>query len=221
MGTVAVELFDSQTVFFIGLAKINELTAQFIDNFFRHRRIDLGRLIYRDHAGRALSRYFHNVVSFGLGGEVDARVNRSTKACGGFVSFVWATLVSLVRYQRKCIHLRVDDHFDREVRVWNVAVANGGYHGGGMHVAPGADPEDGLFQVTVIGDLSLAQVVANLPRLYNGRIYGHEKIWRVTGKRITASAAQPVLLDMDGEQPGRLPVIIEMVPAALSLICNG
>jgi diacylglycerol kinase family enzyme len=37
----------------------------------------------------------------------------------------------------------------------DVVVANGQYHGGGMWVAPGADPSDGLFHVTIIGDFSL------------------------------------------------------------------
>ena len=56
------------------------------------RAFDLGRLRFRDHGGRTVDRYFHNIASFGLGGEVDARVNRTTKAFGPFLSFIWATL---------------------------------------------------------------------------------------------------------------------------------
>jgi len=182
--------------------------------------IDVGRLTYRDHKGRASCRYFHNLVSFGLGGEVDERVNRTSKVFGGFVSFIWATIVSILLYDKKSILLRVDDEFHEEVTGWNVAVANGQYHGGGMWVAPGANLSDGLFQVTVIGDLRLAEVFWNLPRLYNGKIYEHPKIRRLTGRRIEASSFQRVLLDMDGEQPGRLPAVIEIVPSAIRIICD-
>jgi YegS/Rv2252/BmrU family lipid kinase len=186
----------------------------------RNRKIDLGKLTYRDHGGRESYRYFHNVLSFGLGGEVDACVNRTSKIFGGFLSFIWATLISILRFKKKQVQLRVDDFFDEKVTIWNVAVANGQYHGGGMRVAPGAEINDGLFQVTVIGDLSIPEVFWNLPRLYNGKIYEQKKITKLIGRRVVASSTQAVLLDMDGEQPGRLPVVIEMLPSALSIICD-
>ncbi|MFH1242113.1 MAG: diacylglycerol kinase family protein [Pseudomonadota bacterium] len=184
----------------------------------RFRRIDLGKITFRDHEGHTSSRYFHNVLSFGLGGEVDERVNKTTKVFGGFVSFIWATLISILLYDTKKIQLRVDDHFHEEVKGWNVAVANGRYHGGGMYVAPGASIDDGLFQVTVIGDLSKPAVFWNLPRLYNGKIYEHKKIRKLTGRRVEAFSEQRVLLDMDGEQPGQLPAVIEIVPSVLPII---
>ncbi|MBW1715998.1 MAG: diacylglycerol kinase family lipid kinase [Deltaproteobacteria bacterium] len=182
------------------------------------RPIDLGRLQYRDHNGNSAYRYFHNVTSFGLGGEVDERVNRTTKAFGGFVSFIWAMLISLLIYDKKRIHLRVDDSFDQEVMIWNVVVANGQYHGGGMWVAPDAIVDDGLFHVTVLGDLTLSKVFLNLPNLYNGKIYQVKKVTALVGKRVEAYSDQRVLLDVDGEQPGQLPVTIEIVPKALPLI---
>jgi len=182
------------------------------------RAIDLGLLRYKDLQGRPASRYFHNLTSFGLGGEVDERVNRTTKALGGFVSFIWATLISLLIYDKKRVHLIVDNSFEQEVMTWNIAVANGQYHGGGMRVAPGAAVDDGLFHITVIGDLSLPQVFLNLPKLYNGKILEVEKVFSLTGKRIEAHSDQRVLLDVDGEQPGQLPVSIEIMPGALHLI---
>jgi diacylglycerol kinase (ATP) len=183
------------------------------------RIIDLGRIRYQDRRDNSsYHRYFHNIASFGLGGEVDERVNRTTKALGGFLSFIGATLVSLLKYDKKKIHLKVDDAFDGEVNAWNIAVANGQYHGGGMLVAPGAQVDDGLFQVTVIGDLTLPEVFLNLPKLYNGKIYEVAKVRSFVGKRVEASSDQKVLLDVDGEQIGTLPVVIEIVPRAISLI---
>jgi diacylglycerol kinase family enzyme len=129
-----------------------------------------------------------------------------------------ATLISLVRYEGKRIHLRVDDHFDEEVVVLNVAVANGQYHGGGMWVAPGADPSDGLFHVTIIGDLSLPEVFYYLPKLYNGKILQVKKVRSLTGRKVEALSDERVLLDVDGEQPGRLPVKIEIIPSALRIL---
>jgi len=72
--------------------------------------------------------------------------------------------------------------------------------------------------VTVLGDLTLSKVFLNLPNLYNGKIYQVEKVTTLVGKRVEAYSDQRALLDVDGEQPGQLPVVIEMVPGALPLI---
>ena len=182
------------------------------------RPIDLGRIKYADHHGRYAYRYFHNVTSFGLGGEVDGRVNRTTKLFGGFISFIWATLISILIYNKKRIHLRVDNGFEQRVKSWNVVVANGQYHGGGMWVAPAASVDDGLFQITIVGDLSLAEVFRHLPKLYNGKLFQLDKVDTLAGKRVEASSDQRVLLDVDGEQPGRLPAVIDIVPGSLLLV---
>jgi len=184
----------------------------------RARPIDLGRLHYTAHEGESRTRYFHNLTSFGLGGEVDERVNKSGKKLGGFLSFIIATFVSLVLYEKKSIRLRVDDHFDEEVVVLNVAVANGQYHGGGMWVAPGADPSDGMFHVTIIGELSLPEVFYYLPKLYNGKILQVKRVRSLTGKKVEAFSEGRVLLDVDGEQSGCLPATIEILPSAMRIL---
>ena len=184
------------------------------------RAIDLGRVEYMNHRGQTASRYFHNVASFGLGGEVDERVNRTTKVFGGFISFIWATLISLLSYKKKRIGLKVDDVTIPDFVSWNVVVANGQYHGGGMWVAPEAVVDDGFFQITVIGDFSLPEVFWNLPQLYNGKLLQLEKVTSYVGKKVEVCSEQKVLLDIDGEQPGRLPATVEIVPRCLNLITS-
>jgi YegS/Rv2252/BmrU family lipid kinase len=182
------------------------------------RSIDLGVLFFRDDQGHERRRYFHNITSFGLGGDVAQRVNRTTKALGPFVSFMWATLISIFSCGKKKIRLRVDEGFERELRIWNVAVANGQYHGGGMWVAPGASVCDGILNVTVIGDLAIPEIFLNLPKLYNGKINDIEKVTMLAGEKVKASSNEQVLLDVDGEQPGMLPIDIGIVPDGLNII---
>ena len=186
----------------------------------RARPIDLGQLRYRDHRGQPALRYFHNVTSFGLGGEVDERVNRTTKALGGFISFIWATLISILIYDKKRIRLKMDNGPEHIFSSWNVVVANGQYQGGGMWVAPDAQADDGLFHVTVIGDLSLPEVFWHLPKLYNGKLLKVGKVYGFEAKKVEADSGQRVLLDVDGEPLGVLPVVIEIVPGALPLIMD-
>jgi YegS/Rv2252/BmrU family lipid kinase len=182
------------------------------------RPLDLGRLSFKDHRGQWTSRYFHNVTSFGLGGEVVERANRTTKVFGGFVSFIWATLISVMLHRKKRIKLRIDDQPEASIVALNIAVANGQYHGGGMWIAPGASAYDGLLNVTMVGNLTLPQVFWHLPKLYNGKIFELKEVQSVSCRSIHAYSEEKVLLEMDGEQPGQLPAKIDMVPAAISLI---
>jgi YegS/Rv2252/BmrU family lipid kinase len=184
------------------------------------RSIDLGVLFLKNHKGRDCCQYFHNIASFGLGGEVAQRVNRTTKALGPFVSFMWATLISVFLYGTKSIRIIIDGSFEKEVSVWNVVVANGRYHGGGMWVAPDASVCDGLLNVTIIGDLKIPEVLINLPKLYNGRIYDIDKVITRTCKKVAAISDDRVLLEVDGEQPGMLPIVVKTVPGALNIIAN-
>jgi diacylglycerol kinase (ATP) len=182
------------------------------------RTIDLGHIRYRNHQGDTCSRYFHNIASFGLGGEVVDRVNRTSKACGPFLTFIWGTLVSLFLYGKKRVRIRVDEGEEQTVDVLNIAIANGRYHGGGMLVAPDAVTDDGLFHVTVIGAMSLPLVFWHLPKLYIGGIERIRRVSMLTGRRVIASSEQRVLLDIDGEQPGTLPAELSIVPGAIKMI---
>ena len=129
-------------------------------------------------------------------------------------------MISLLVYDKKRIRLKVDEDFEEEVVSWNVVIANGQYHGGGMWVAPDAIVDDGLFHVTVIGDYSVLEVFWHLPKLYSGKLLQLEKVSTYVGKRIEAYSDQRVLLDVDGEQPGQLPVVIDMVPKAIRVIMS-
>jgi diacylglycerol kinase family enzyme len=182
------------------------------------RPLDLGRLSYRDNHGRPALRYFHNVTSFGLGGEVDERVNRTTKVFGGFFSFIWATLMTAILYRGKQVLFSIDGAAEESATVLNFVIGNGQYHGGGMWVAPQASVNDGILHVTIIGNYSLPEIFWHLPKLYNGKLFQLKKVRGLTGKKIEARSEERVLLDVDGEQPGVLPVTAEIVPAALRLI---
>ena len=66
----------------------------------------------------------------------------------------------------------------REVEAITVVVALGPYTGGGMHIAPGARMEDGLFDVVTIGAMSPQELLLNLPRIYAGTHLSHPGVRR-------------------------------------------
>src|SRR5687768_11533526 len=56
------------------------------------RTIDLGRVFFRAWDGSDGDAYFANVASAGMSGAIAQRANQTTKALGGKVSYLWATL---------------------------------------------------------------------------------------------------------------------------------
>jgi len=184
--------------------------------------IDLGRISYRDDATSEIRRrYFDNVASFGLSGATVRAVNQLTfaKGLGGKFAFLWGTLKALLEYKGARVRLQVDDQFDEVLDINTVAICNGRYFGGGMQIAPMAVPEDGLFDIIVIRQTSLFKFLRGIPSVYSGRhLEKKGDVFMLRGKKVTAepvSSSDEILLDVDGEAPGRLPATFEIVPRAI------
>jgi len=180
--------------------------------------IDLGRLTYESHEGETRTRYFVNLTSFGMGGEVSARAKNALLVLGGKAAFFWATLKVFAIYRGKSIHLELDGEDAGSYRVLNVAVGNGRFHGGGMCPCPDAQMHDGLFEVTVIDDLSLFTLARDARYLYNGHIYDHPKVRGFRARRVVATAAEETRIEVDGEPLGRLPIEITVLPKSLQVL---
>ena len=178
------------------------------------RTIDLGRVTYRSWDGVETQAWFANVASVGMSGAIAQRANDTTKALGGKVSYVWATFAVFARWSNGEVTVIVDGE-RRQARMHDVVVANGPYFGGGMKICPDADPADGMFDVLLIGDLTKSDLLLTLPKTFRGKHLPHPKAELLRGTRVTVQAAEPLPLQLDGEQPGTSPVSFELVPRAL------
>lgn len=184
------------------------------------RAIDLGVVRLRGPRGEPVSRAFINVLSFGLGGHTDRIVNANPKWLGGRAGFLLGALRALVSYRSAWVTVHVDGHPCLEAPILNVAVANGQFFGGGMHIAPAADPADGKFDVVALYDLTRVQGIALAHKIYRGTHPGSPGVRVAQGMIVEAEPAQKsaeVLIDLDGETPGRLPLRAEVLPGAVSL----
>ena len=181
------------------------------------RALDVGRLSFFGADGRAAQSYFVNVASFGVSGQVDREVNRASKGLGGKATFFLASVKAMWRYRDQAVRLRADGGAWQEERITTVAVANGQYFGGGMRVAPSADPSDGIFDVTVWSGYSLVDFALKSRRIYSGTHVQLPGTRTFRARVLEAESDEEVLLDVDGEQPGRLPLRIEVLPGALRL----
>jgi YegS/Rv2252/BmrU family lipid kinase len=197
----------------------------------RTRRIDVGRVTYINHEGEQGTRYFLGVASFGMSGEVIERVKASgprllpvtgSRWLSGKISYGVATLQTTLKSPRTTVRVQLDDQPERRLTVANLCVANARYFGGGMKIAPDALLNDGRFDIITIGDLGALKILANAPRLYLGKHLGMRQVHHHLATRITAWPVREddkILIEVDGELPGRLPATFEMWPRALRVRC--
>jgi YegS/Rv2252/BmrU family lipid kinase len=178
--------------------------------------VDVGRIDFVRDDGQPQSRYFLNIASFGVAGLVDRYVNGSRKPLGGRAAFLLATLQAMREYTYPTVTLQVDDGPALTTSIFNVAVANGQYFGGGMWVAPRARLDDGLLDVVVMQRAPLRQQLLRGLDIYKGAHVDHPWVLSLRGRQVTASG-QGVLLDIDGEAPGRLPASLRVLPGVLAL----
>lgn len=185
----------------------------------RTKNLDVIHLRLTGADGAIVERVCVNLASFGLGGDVSIYAkNCFLTAVSGKAAFLWATLVTALRYGGKRVRLSWDvGSAAREVKITNVALGNGKYHGGGMLPCPLAEMNDGLIDVTTIEYLKLFELVRDLRMLYSGAVYEHPKTARNQVKRLRAESNEEVRIEVDGEALGMLPLEAEILPGALRL----
>lgn len=192
------------------------------------RALDAGRVTFLNERGDKESRFFLNVASFGMGGEVIRRVKAreglpAGAACllGGKLSFAAAALQSALTFEKPSVRVSLDGGAESQLTVANFCVANARYFGGGMKIAPNAKLDDGLFDVVAVGDVSAATILTNSYRLYLGTHLGMSEVNHAHARKVSARSASVdvVKLEVDGELAGRLPAEFEMLPRALRVRC--
>ena len=186
----------------------------------RTRRIDAGRVTCTSAEGGPVVRHFVNIADAGIGGDVVNRVNSGRRVINGEVTFTVASLITLLRWHNKPMTIVIDG-MKRELVAQQVVVANCQYFGGGMRVAPRAVPDDGLLDVVIAGDLGMRENLRGLSEIRRGTHLdsGHPKISHALAKRVEVSSPELVRVDADGEQPGLLPAVFEVMPTALEVVC--
>jgi diacylglycerol kinase family enzyme len=185
---------------------------------------DVGYLNYVDAEGRDRERVFINVAGFGANGDVVHRANRSSKRLGGRATFFKALVGTLANYKPGRIRLDwegPDGPGTWEGSMLSTFVANGAFCGGGMWVGRGGSMHDGHLDLLLMPEMGLAKSLKDVWRLYDGSAAKVPEVLRARVRSLRAESTEPrgapILLDVDGEQPGRLPVQIRVLPGALQI----
>lgn len=158
-------------------------------------------------------RPFVNIAGVGLDAAVAGAVNQKFRTLRGPLAYIAGALYTLPRFQPFSLTLRLTDG-EWTGTVWLAAFASGRCYGGGMQIAPAANPGDGLLDVVVVEETSRWELLRQLPGLFSGRHIRHPKV-RIVRAASVEVHAPPQDVTLDGELLGVTPARVHRDPQRL------
>ncbi len=175
-----------------------------------------------DVGGRVAEEAAINIAGFGINGEVVRRANASSKRLGGRLTFLLATLQALASWRG--VEVTVTWDGPAGPGQWRGVLSagflcNAQWCGGGILAGPKATMEDGVADLVVIPDQPVWTSLIHTRRLYDGTLHDMPGVLsaRVFWVEVVADRGDAVRVDLDGEQPGSLPLRIDVLPGRLSV----
>ena len=180
---------------------------------------DIGRIIYTNY-NQAKICYFANMAGFGFDAMVAEKTNQlKDQGRKGISLYLQALGSSFMNYQTGKARLVIDDKVIEEL-IFSVSIGIGKFNGGGMMQAPGAVPDNGLFQVTIIRKIGIFGILRNLAGLYSGEFVKDPRVSTHQASRVSISAIQNIAGEADGEILGDNKFDIDLLSQKLNVIYN-
>jgi diacylglycerol kinase (ATP) len=175
----------------------------------RQRRVDVGRVT---HAGG--SYHFLNIVGAGL--PVDAMRTAERLKFLGKSAYSIAALWRALRLQTYPLRLEIDGQAIEQEALF-VEISNSRYTGTSFLMAPAAEFDDGLLDLTVLRRLSRRRLLRLFPTIYRGRHVRHAEVLTRRARCVRLLAPAGLQLAPDGEFCGTLPATVECLPGVLAI----
>ena len=184
------------------------------------RRIDVIETDCRGMQGGDVRHRAFLAISWGSAAEISYRTSTSRflKKLGGQFSYYAVTLIVTLTYQNLTGDVRIDDEERNGLVHYTGMICNTEYMGGGMRLAPGADPTDGTANLLLFKNIPRKDILLQKPSwLFEGHHLEHPEVELVPGRDFAVNGPATALVDADGETIGRLPLTARVLPQALLL----
>ncbi|MGB3187116.1 MAG: diacylglycerol kinase family protein [Ornithinimicrobium sp.] len=161
------------------------------------------------------STYIVGSLPAALDARIAARSQRVPALLGG-ARYAVATVAEIPRLRAANYQLRIDGRA-REHSALVLTVCNLPIFGGGMRIAPAANPADGLMDVVIIDTIGPLAAVGLLRAVYAGTHAEHPAVQIVQCESVTIEGPD-LLAYGDGDPVGPLPLHCEIVKGALQVV---
>ncbi len=174
----------------------------------RSRRLDLAR---------AGERVYACIAGAGFDAMVARRANKKTRILRGGGIYIWSVVRTLAGFRPVELAVEGDGLAWSGLAMFAV-VANAPAYGGGMRIAPMALMDDGLLDLIVVEAIPRLELLRVFPRVFSGSHMSHPAVRHYRSARIRLSSPDGLELFADGEYVARLPLTIEVLPGALTVL---
>ena len=143
--------------------------------------------------------YFTNVAGIGYDGYVASKLKK-LKSFGG-IAYLLSGLYGLLFYKKTKFIIEINNQLIKE-KCLMVVFGICKFSGGGMQFTKEVDSTDGLLDITIAKNLTLIDMILNLPKLYNGLIVHHKKVetFKTTSLKINPLLkSEKPFIQADGE----------------------
>jgi YegS/Rv2252/BmrU family lipid kinase len=166
--------------------------------------------------GAADGRPFACIASVGYD-SIANRIANDTRLIKGNLVYAYAALRALASWQSASFTVYLDG-VEHRFGGYNVVVANTSYYGGGMKVAPAADPTDGMLDVLFVTDVPKRKFLSRLPKVFKGTHVNEADVHTFRAREVAIEADRPFQVYADGDPITELPAKITVLPGRLRLI---
>lgn len=173
--------------------------------------VDLGRISGAD----GTVRWFGTVMAAGFDSLVTDRTNRM-RWPHGRMRYNLAMVAEISKLRLLPFRLSFDgDEISTQLTL--AAFGNTRSYGGGMKICPGADPRDGLLDVTMVASASRTRLIRLFPTVFKGTHVNLDEVSTRRARTITVDSPG-INSYADGEYVCPLPVEVSAVPKALKIL---
>ncbi len=181
-------------------------------------RIALGLAIPDKSSGEP--RYFLSVAGAGADGALIAAVQPQFKRKVGILAYWKEGFRQLLHYEFPLFHTTMAGADNGEgIDASLVIVGRTKHYGGPFQITTEADLLQPEFELAFVTTRSPWRYLAYLPLIWAGKLRGarYVRFFKTSSLHCASASSSPVLIQVDGEPAGQLPVEFRIVPDALTL----
>jgi len=177
--------------------------------------VDLGHVTSAD----GTQKWFGTVMATGFDSLVTDRTNRM-RWPHGRMRYNLAMVAEISQLRLLPFRLSFDGGEELAIDLTLAAFGNTRSYGGGMRICPGADPSDGLLDVTMVASASRTRLIRLFPTVFKGKHVDLDEVQTAQARSISVDclASPKITAYADGEYICRLPLEVSAVPGALKIL---
>lgn len=179
--------------------------------------LDVGEVLYTTHDGAKDQRYFINVADIGMGPQVVKKVLNSDRTFGSSFAYYISIITTFFTYRPVVVTAHTDS-WNWQGKLRTLAVGNGRYYGHGLCIAPDAQPDDGILDAFICGNVSVLDFMRYSIPLKKGKYIRHREVFYKKVDAVDLNSEKECLIEADGELLGKLPARIQITPLKLKML---